>query len=416
MHSLVPRSVKSLSPKSYLRLSQVRCNSSKTLYTNRADIASSKIGEFNPDDVIAATNAINEILLNKEKKLNNPENPAIKANENLKYQSPEVKVISRSEQSRSRLASFCAANSDAEMVLDSPRTKHDVDPTPQAPLPPSPSKLPSTSPPTPSSSFRSLKSPSTLSPYDLRLSKEKASLHGPVSRYVYDAASDKVIDKSKHVYSSNIAKIANLQLNVSKKLSFSEKMSAFWEPLSKFPVLLLLRFTTSSISIPLKELTDLIETMNRSYNATEQNDDARFLDPNYYKLVADYFITDELTLLKAKLSENDHTFDISPFKSHHGNDMIILGISQESFKATNQLLNYLRSTKSDVTKKFEVNSCVLNVPEFPVLAKIKEAEKDERIVMEENLYSIAALGLVKVNKSVDGRLVLTKKRESSLEI
>ncbi|OWB55764.1 hypothetical protein B5S28_g1642 [[Candida] boidinii] len=234
-----------------------------------------------------------------------------------------------------------------------------------------------------------------------------------------------------------------------------------WKLIKEFPIVLLFKPNeTYNNHYSWEKLTNLLETENKIYNEKQSdvnnnnnnnnNDiekiDLNFIDPNNLKLLVDYFIINDLKIVENTFtnftnkktqinSSSDHNdIDLSfVFNSIRelNNSGHIVCISELGFKSTNNILEIIKEN----TKMYKPVCCMLNTIDHPFLTKIRKSihhasneellnekfkqelkrgdelsgDDDTNKILESNMYSIASLGLIKVQKKLDGTIFLTEK-------
>lgn len=222
-----------------------------------------------------------------------------------------------------------------------------------------------------------------------------------------------------------------------------------WELIKDFPIVLLFKPNeTYNNHYSWEKLTNLLEIENKIYNEQQRDDndnkiDLNFVDPNNLELLVDYFIINDLRIVEntftnfinKKSQINSSTtaaaaIDLSSvFNSIRELNSTghIVCITELGFKSANNILEVIKEN----TKMYKPVCCMLNTIDHPFLTKIRksihhasneellnekfkqELKRDElddtNKILESNMYSIASLGLIKVQKESDGTIFLTER-------
>ncbi|QPG76988.1 hypothetical protein FOA43_004382 [Brettanomyces nanus] len=256
---------------------------------------------------------------------------------------------------------------------------------------------------TPQGHLKQTKSEKTISAYGQKVLNQLQKPAVTNNRYIYDPKLDLVVDKLR----------APTQILGMRHKKNSDKETV-GKVITGFPVCLVLKTIPSSgTSLRIKEMVDYIEGLNRNYNDGKSGTEINLLDPNDYELVLDYTILSGSNMLKQFLTEDDTSeVDMSFLWHMQGKqEVMLILITETGFRNSS---SFLHQFEDRFSKYFELTACILNAPKFPVLSLIRKPDSDltnrENEIMEDNLYVVASLGLVKVSKKKDGTLILTKRK------
>lgn len=170
--------------------------------------------------------------------------------------------------------------------------------------------------------------------------------------------------------------------------------------LSAYPLHLIITNSTRAFSYPLQNLVLEIETIGNSNRPLKD-------DPNDHTLLIDYNIIDQ-NLNKPLYDTFKNCYKAIPLESgqnlNSNSNIVIVSFTKEGLQSDT---SFIKSFKEKYEKLFDINACILNTHIFPFLRSIKKSNTDNVSV---NMYNIASLGLVNVEKNDDGSLILTNKK------
>lgn len=172
----------------------------------------------------------------------------------------------------------------------------------------------------------------------------------------------------------------------------------FTQCLDKFPVSLVVSAKKGvPTSIKMKELIDYVEKLN-----IDHNNDPK-VDPNRWQLLLDY------QLLKSGTELDQYLVDGGCQALAIEEQLMLVQFTEYGFRHSTA---FMHKFEDQFVRLFDLPMCILNASKFPILAKVQTPTnseiQEENATMEDNLYILASLGLVKVSKRRDGTLVLTK--------
>ncbi|VEU19375.1 DEKNAAC100360 [Brettanomyces naardenensis] len=225
------------------------------------------------------------------------------------------------------------------------------------------------------------------------------------TRYRFDKHTGNVTDSMK-----SATDILGLR-NRNDPFEMSSSIATLTDTISRLPLTLVVKTNSGAgSSLKIKELIDYVEEINRQYNSQNAAVDINFLDPNDYDLVLDYQILSRTDILQRYLTDDDPSSTVGARFPLDKTEVILVQITEMGFKKSSSFLHRFADYFS---KKFELLACILSAPKFPVLSQIRKPNNNltdlENEIMEDNLYVVASLGLVKVAKRKDGTLILTKR-------
>ena len=188
-----------------------------------------------------------------------------------------------------------------------------------------------------------------------------------------------------------------------------ENLESISDTISKFPVSIILK-TKNLVSIPIKDLVDLIEQTNKEYNVTIHVGQVNLIDPNDYQLLQDYSILRSPSLLWKYINDGllnkEQSFSFRNETKKH-QEVFMIHMTELGFRKSTF---FLHEYSSKFEKSFETCACILNAPKFPAITLIKRPNSgisNEDKTMADNLYTLASLGLVRVTKMGNGNLKLS---------
>lgn len=159
--------------------------------------------------------------------------------------------------------------------------------------------------------------------------------------------------------------------------------------LTAYPMNLILTNKTRAFSFHLKNIVDDINIIGSP----------AFEDPNDHPILIDYKVIDDTLNWPLHRTFIKNYACIPSLKNKK---ILILSFSKEGLYSNTA---FLKSFKENYGNVFEPNACILNTHTYPFLREIQRSKQDG---VSDNLYHIASLGLVGVNRMPDGGLVLVK--------
>lgn len=165
--------------------------------------------------------------------------------------------------------------------------------------------------------------------------------------------------------------------------------------LNIYPINLIVVNKTRALSYPLKKLVSDIDSIQ--YTSPSE-------DPNDLPLLIDYKVID---YTKNKPLHRTFREQYKHIKGLEKHNIVIISFTKEGLETNT---GFISSFKKNYSDDFKVAGCIVNTHTYPYLRDISRSKKDN---VSGNMYNIAALGLVRVEKLNDGSLVLTGAPSSS---
>lgn len=160
--------------------------------------------------------------------------------------------------------------------------------------------------------------------------------------------------------------------------------------LNAYPINVVVRNKARALSYHLKRLVSEIE---------EIQDTAPDEDPNDLPLLIDYKVID------ATRNKPLHRAFCRQYPQMQGvedSSIVVVSFTKEGLDTDTSFISSFQKKYEDA---FGVSGCIVNTHTYPYLRDLSRSKNGG---VGENMYNIAALGLVKVHKQDDGSLVLTR--------
>lgn len=169
-----------------------------------------------------------------------------------------------------------------------------------------------------------------------------------------------------------------------------EKLTQFLKTsLNAFPINLVLQNKAQALSYHLKRLVANLEIVQ---------DTAPNEDPNDLPLLIDYKVIDAT---RNKPLHRAFRQQYPQMQGLQNRNIVILSFTKEGLDTDT---SFISSFKKKYKDAFRVSGCIVNTHTYPYLRDISRSRTSS---VGENMYNIAALNLVNVQKQDDGSLVLT---------